>query len=142
MKNTIIVDTGYILALRNLNDKHHRHALACAGKFHTQRFITTWPVLTETYYLLMNRLSTHDAIALLNAVKLNAFIIFPLNQDHSLRLIQLCETYADLPMDLADASLVVLAESLGHGKILSTDQRDFKTYRWKNKKPFKNLMIN
>lgn len=48
--------------------------------------------------------------------------------------------YADLPMDLADASLVLLAEELGHGRILSTDRRDFHTYRWKNHQPFTNLL--
>jgi len=35
--------------------------------------------------------------------------------------------YADLPIDLADASLVLLAQHLGDGGILSTDQRGFKT---------------
>jgi predicted nucleic acid-binding protein len=44
-------------------------------------------------------------------------------------------------MDLADASLVILADELGHGRILSTDQRDFNTYRWKNHEPFENLLI-
>ena len=43
----------------------------------------------------------------------------------------------DLP---ADASLVVLAEEQNDGRILSTDARDFKTYRWKSKKPFTNLL--
>jgi uncharacterized protein len=52
------------------------------------------------------------------------------------------EKYADLPMDLADASLVILAEFLGHGRILSTDIRDFNTYRWKQHKPFYNLLIS
>ena len=47
-----------------------------------------------------------------------------------------------LPMDLADASLLILAEHLGHGRILSTDERDFKTYRWKRHKPFTNLMFD
>jgi len=47
-----------------------------------------------------------------------------------------------LPMDLADASLVILAEHLGHGRILSTDQRDFRTYRWKQHRPFENLLID
>jgi uncharacterized protein len=46
--------------------------------------------------------------------------------------------YADLPMDLADASLVLLAEELGHGRIVSTDRRDFHTYRWKNHQSFTN----
>ncbi|MFM8330254.1 MAG: hypothetical protein ACKN9T_01045 [Candidatus Methylumidiphilus sp.] len=49
--------------------------------------------------------------------------------------------YADLPMDFADASLVILAEELGHGRILSTDQRDFQAYRWKNHHPFVNLLM-
>jgi predicted nucleic acid-binding protein len=43
-------------------------------------------------------------------------------------------------LDLADASLVILAEHLGHGRILSTDQRDFRSYRWKNRHPFTNLL--
>ena len=43
-------------------------------------------------------------------------------------------------MDLADASLVLLAERLGHGRILSTDQRDFEAYRWKQHHPFENLL--
>ena len=51
------------------------------------------------------------------------------------------EKYRGLPMDLADASLVILAEDSGSGDIFSTDQRDFGTYRWKNRKPFKNLLL-
>jgi predicted nucleic acid-binding protein len=47
----------------------------------------------------------------------------------------------ELPMDLADASLVLLAERLGHGRIVSTDQRDFRTYRWKCHHPFENLLL-
>lgn len=54
----------------------------------------------------------------------------------------LMAVYADLPMDLADASLVVLAEHLGHGRILSTDQRDFHAYRWKQRRPFENLLLD
>jgi predicted nucleic acid-binding protein len=50
--------------------------------------------------------------------------------------------YANLPMDFADASLVVLAENLGHGRILTSDRRDFSIYRWNNTNPFENLLIN
>jgi hypothetical protein len=52
------------------------------------------------------------------------------------------KTYANLPMDLADASLVLLAEELGHGRILSTDRRDFTAYRWKSRKPFENMLLD
>ena len=52
----------------------------------------------------------------------------------------LMEKYASLPMDLADASLVIAATELGDGRILTTDQRDFHAYRWKNNEPFRNLL--
>ena len=45
-------------------------------------------------------------------------------------------------MDLADASLVVAANDLGDGRILSTDRRDFGTYRWKERQPFQNLLVD
>jgi predicted nucleic acid-binding protein len=70
-----------------------------------------------------------------------AFEIFALERSHAARLQSLMKQYADLPMDLADASLVILAEQLGHGRILSTDQRDFRTYRWKDRRPFENLLV-
>ncbi len=53
---------------------------------------------------------------------------------------ELMERCASLPMDLADASLVVAATELGDGRILSTAQRDFDTYRWKDTQPFHNLL--
>lgn len=51
------------------------------------------------------------------------------------------DTYHALPMDLADGSLVILAEELGSRRSFSTDQRDFHTYRWKAQKPFRNLLV-
>jgi predicted nucleic acid-binding protein len=45
-------------------------------------------------------------------------------------------------MDLADASLVVLAEYLGHERILTCDRRDFLTYRWNNTHTFENLFLD
>jgi len=55
-------------------------------------------------------------------------------------MVTLMEKYADLPMDMADASLVILAEHLNSGRILSIDRRDFSVYRWHNK-PFENLLV-
>lgn len=72
--------------------------------------------------------------------QLGAFDVFEIPQQNKTRLLTLMQQYADLPMDLADASLVLLAEQLGHGRILSTDKRDFHTYRWKNTQPFSNLL--
>ncbi len=54
---------------------------------------------------------------------------------------QLMSKYQDLPMDLAYALLVIAAERLDYGEMLSTGRREFRTYRWKNRKPFNNLMF-
>ena len=49
--------------------------------------------------------------------------------------------HADLPVDLADASQVVLAEELGGIRILSTYQRSFRAYRWKHREPYRDLLL-
>ena len=135
----IIADTGFWLALANSKDRQHDKARE-ALELYQEPLITTWPVMTETCHLLLNRLGVMAELAFLKSYERGAFNIFPLQEEHTDRLIRLMTRYADLPMDLADASLVILAEEYGDGRILSTDERDFKTYRWKNRKPFENLM--
>jgi hypothetical protein len=79
-------------------------------------------------------------LTFLRSAREGAFEIFPLGPEHLPRALTLMAKYRDLPMDLADASLVILAEALGTGRILSTDPRDFEAYRWKNRHPFENLL--
>jgi predicted nucleic acid-binding protein len=135
----IIADTGFWLALANRTDQHHRAAVEAAAGL-GERLITTWPVMTETCHLLVNRLGPDAAIAFVTSAREGAFDLFDLASEHLPRVEALMAKYHDLPMDLADASLVVLAEALGSGRILSTDRRDFRAYRWKNRHPFKNLL--
>jgi hypothetical protein len=137
----IIVDTGFWLALIDEGDPYHKKAVIALEKYNNEPLITTWCVITETTYLLLSRLGTQSAINFIESLHQGFFTIFPLEDAHTLRIIELMKKYADLPMDLADASLVVLAEHLGHGKIFSVDQRDFNTYRWKERHPFTNLLI-
>jgi hypothetical protein len=137
----ILVDTGFWLALVARADRKHTAAVAALAKVR-EPLITTWPVLTETCHLLANRVGVAAERAFLDSAQAGAFQIFALSESHLPRLSELMAKYEDLPMDLADASLVVLAEELGTGRILSTDTRDFRTYCWKNKKPFKNLLAS
>lgn len=138
----IIADTGFWLASANLRDRHHGQAKQALSRL-TERLITTWPVLTETCHLLATRLG-FDALERFVAAGAGgaggAYERFPMDQAHLSRAEPLIKKYRDLPMDLADASLVILAEELGSGRILSTDVRDFRTYRWKSRKPFTNLL--
>lgn len=136
----ILADTGFFIALIVRTDKHHKKALAAAQKYASESLITTWPVLTETLHLAQRIGGPVVAQQLLASIEAGAAQLFELNSKHLPRVLELMRKYEDLPMDLADASLVICAEDTGEGRILSTDERDFRTYRWKRRKPFQNLL--
>ncbi|GAB6039807.1 type II toxin-antitoxin system VapC family toxin [Endothiovibrio diazotrophicus] len=137
----VIADTGFFLALANRRDRHHPAAVEALASLR-EPLITTWPVVTETCHLLANRLDVRAEQRFLALLADGDVQLFALEQGDIPHINALIEKYADLPMDLADASLVLLAENLGHGRILSTDQRDFMAYRWKNREPFRNLLLS
>ena len=136
----ISIDTGFIYALVDPKDTWHKRAAALAQTTADEGWITTWPVLTEASHLLANRLGVEFAAGLMDDVADGNIALWDPPRDAALRMAALMRKYASLPMDLADASLVLLAEHLSHGRILSTDMRDFGAYRWKNRKPFRNLL--
>jgi len=136
----IIADTGYWLALANPKDRHHARAVEVTRGLQ-EALVTTWPVLTEACHLLVSRLGPDAGRSFLRGIENGAAELWTPAQPHWGKIIALMAKYADLPMDLADATLVLLAEHLGHGRILSTDTRDFRTYRWKQRKPFRNLLL-
>jgi predicted nucleic acid-binding protein len=136
----LIADTGFFYALADRSDHHHRRAVAVMEEIR-EPLITTWPVLTEAVHLMRMRMSALIAMRLIENVADGLCQVHAIDAAEIRRMAGLMKKYVDLPMDLADASLVLLAEHLDHGRILSTDQRDFKTYRFKNHKPFKNLLL-
>ena len=136
----IIADTGFFFALASKSDRYHSAAMLALERIN-EPLITTYPVITETCYLLLSRGGSIVQSSFLRSIAAGAAEIFSLGTNHLSRMIELIEQYADLPMDLADASLVVLAEQLGHGRILSSDRRDFSVYRWQNTQPFENLLL-
>lgn len=135
----IAVDTGYFYALADTSDAHHSAALAWQHSI-SEGWITTWPVLTETCHLLARRLAPAAATDLMREVAEGAIQVWNPPPSAVAEIPSLMKRYAKLPMDLADASLVLLADHLAHGRILTTDRRDFGTYRWKSRKPFQNLL--
>ncbi|MBO9662069.1 PIN domain-containing protein [Dokdonella sp.] len=137
----ILADSGFWIALGNRRDRHHASACDALERFGEEGFVSTWPVLTEVAHLLAARVSANQAVAFVDGIARGACEIPELPADALMRAHVLMRRYRDLPMDLADASLVILAEDLDEGRILSTDQRDFEGYRWKNTRPFQNLLL-
>jgi predicted nucleic acid-binding protein len=136
----ILVDTGAWLALADKGDAYHARSREF---FRTNRepLITTYPVLVESVHMMFKRTGVAKTLAWLDALTAQGVDVFELSANHLPRLAALMRQYSDLPMDLADASLVLLAEELGEGRIVSSDERDFHSYRWKNHQPFCNLLL-
>ena len=135
----IALDTGFLYALVDADDAWHGRAMAMRHSAE-QGWITTWPVLTEACWLMGDRLGPDFPAALMQDVAEGNLSIWSPPREAVAQVPALMRRYASLPMDLADASLVLLAEHLGHGQILSTDEREFNAYRWKQHKPFHNML--
>jgi predicted nucleic acid-binding protein len=137
----VIADTGFWLALANRRDAHHESAVRALNALEGERLVVTWPVMSETCYLLLDRLGPVAQSRFIASHAAGAFDIADPGIHPPDRIGALMQKYETLPMDLADATLVLLAEWLGHGRILSVDRRDFGTYRWKDRRPFENLLV-
>ena len=108
----IIADAGFFYALADADDAWHTRAtraLATQG----EGWVTTWPVLTEATHLLTRWIGTDAAHALLRDVAAGGIAVWQWDAPQTERLAYLMERYASLPMDLADGSMVLLAEYLG-----------------------------
>lgn len=122
----ILVDTGPLVALFDRADPHHARC-ADALKGLADTLVTTTPVLTEAIHTL--GAAGRGAQALCEFVEREGLTVWHLDRTTLLRAFGLMSQYGDHPMDLADASLVVAAESLDTRCIFTIDRKDFASYR-------------
>lgn len=94
---------------------------------------TTWPVLTEAFYLLEDagRGAQEALIELVVAGRVAVYDVADPRRVH-----ELLHKYADRPMDLADATLVALAEQLRSYQVFTLDRTDFSIYRAHGRRSF------
>ena len=123
-----LTDTGPLVALINRNDPNHARCLAAAQRLPNGPLMTSWPCFTEAMYLLY-RATGHAGQALLwHWRAAGRLSLMDLTLGEVDRMAALMTKDADLPMDLADASLIVSAERIGAERIFSLDS-DFYVYR-------------
>ena len=125
MLNSILIDAGPLIALFDSSEKHHRSVKAFLRK-NPYRFVSTIAVFTEVSHML--DFSTEAQRDFYEWVMYKGIIIGDINQNDMPRILELTQKYADLPMDFADATLIVSAEKNGIREIISLD-RDFDIYR-------------
>ena len=125
MKSCIIVDTGPLVALLNSRDKHHAWVVQQLGNIQPP-MLTCEAVLAEATYLTRAVPGARAAlIEMLGEGFLN--IGMALADQHS-AILAMIRRYTDVPMSLADACLVRLAELYPQSPVLTLDS-DFVTYR-------------
>jgi hypothetical protein len=122
----ILVDTGPLVALFDPADGSHQHCKGILAAV-AEPLCTTIPVLTEAFHLLSP--GSIGSQRLMDFVSARGIGLWYLDDRTLSRAFALMIRYADRPMDLADASLVVLAETLKLRKIFTIDRSDFATYR-------------
>jgi predicted nucleic acid-binding protein len=122
----ILVDTGPLVALFDPKDGQHKRCVD-ALKGMDEALATTVPVLTEGFHMLGPASIGSDRLR--EFVEQGGLAVWFFDRPALTRAFELMELYADHPMDLADASLVVAAESLGTRKVFTIDRKDFETYR-------------
>jgi uncharacterized protein len=122
----VLVDAGPLVALLDLADPEHD---ACVEALRTLRepLLTVWPAFTEAMYLL--RGSWRAQKALWSRLETDALTLSPLDETDAPRMRELMEKYRDLPMDLADAALVRVAERDTLTQIFTLDRKRFSLYR-------------
>jgi uncharacterized protein len=134
MKNTLI-DAGPIIALFNKKDRYHDQ-IKDFLKQYTGILTSTWPVITEVSHML--DFNTQTQIDFLTWVSIGGIRIENIDQEDIIRIIKLSKKYSDIPMDLADASLVSISEKVSIKEIITIDT-EFYIYRTFEKEMIKNI---
>jgi uncharacterized protein len=123
----ILADAGPLVALIERRDTHHARCVSAAARV-VGPMLTTWPVFTEAVYLLGRSGGWHSQQQLWRQVRAGGLVLDEVTPAMLTRMYALMERYQDLPMDLADASLVALAEERRMRQVFTVDN-DFRVYR-------------
>ena len=120
-------DAGPLIALIDAGEPDHDRCRATLEQLELP-LLTTWPAFTEAIYLLGQAAGWLGQDALWKMIRRSALTVVELDESLALRCADLMERYRDHPMDLADASLVAVAEARGSQTIFTLD-RHFRSYR-------------
>ncbi len=123
----ILADTGPLVALIDRRDPDHVRCVTAASTL-VEPLLTTWPVFTEAMHLLGREGGWHYQQNLWRQVRMGGLVLHDVTQAMLARIPVLMERYQDLPMDLADASLVALGEERRMRRVFTLDS-DFRVYR-------------
>jgi predicted nucleic acid-binding protein len=127
-----LCDAGPLIALIDAGEPDHAR---CRQTLEQLEFplVTTWPAFTEAIYLLGSAAGWPGQRALWQMIDRDALVIAELGTELTRRCAQLMERYCDHPMDLADATLIAVAEDRDLRTIFTLDEH-FRSYRLRTRR--------
>jgi len=128
---SLLVDTGFLVALYHRNDAFHASALEFL-RANRAPLATVSAVVVETCFFLERRAK----LDLLDWIAKEGLLVAEVPVQAYPALAAVLEKYRQLDLDFTDAALVWLADLIGEREILTVDDRDFGVIRLKGKKRF------
>lgn len=132
-----LTDAGPLIAILDAAEADHASCVDALDRL-TIPLVTTWPAFTEAMYLLARAGGIRAQQALWRLVGTDRLVVADLAPSAIDRSARLMHQYADRPMDLADATLVALAEERGDRRIFTLDT-DFQIYRFRGRQRFETI---
>ena len=124
----ILTDSGLLIGIVDPADPYHIRSLEVVESLAEEVLLTTWPCFTEAMYFLGESGGFRYQAVLWDRRRNGQLQIHTLTEAETHRIEALMARYQGTPMDLADASLIAVAESQGFDRVVSFD-RDFYIYR-------------
>lgn len=124
--NAVLIDAGPLVALLHRDDQNHQTCKLTLRSLKSP-LASVWPAITEAMYLL--GFSWRAQNALWELLDSRTIELLALQHVDFRRMRELMRQYRALPMDLADAALVAVAEREKLRTVFTTDRRSFTVYR-------------
>src|SRR5271166_1852347 len=114
MSRAILADTDPLFAAIDRHDRHHQRALSDSKRIARENWevMVAYPILLETYSLLLYRLGREAAATFLGEALAAGTLINPSPEDYLAAAIKLA-AFPDQSITLVDSTLAVLAVRLG-----------------------------
>jgi len=124
----ILTDAGPLIALLDRRDDKHHICADALEVLPAEPMLTTWPCFTESMYILGAVGGYRYQSGLWRFIEDGKLELHDLTTSEVDKMNRMMKKYQDTPMDLADASLIAVAESMKFRQIFTIDS-DFRIYR-------------
>jgi predicted nucleic acid-binding protein len=122
----LVIDAGALYAQADADEPRHP-AVAAVLQAERETLITSELAVAEADYLILERLGVNVELAFIDDLASGTFVVECLTRDELRGARELVARHRDLRLGLADASLVLLADRHRTTRILTFDERAFRT---------------